>query len=57
MKLNLPFHLEGKSVLLAGAGWDVLGALPLALELERNGCRVVLANYSSLVSGFTAFMA
>jgi len=61
MELNLPFHLEleGKSVLLAGAGggWDVLVALPLAHELERNSCRVVLANYSSQVDGFNVRLA
>lgn len=59
LKLNLPFHLAGKTVLLAGAGggWDVLGAVPLAYELEGSGCRVVLANYSSLVAGFTARLA
>jgi len=53
MKLNLPFDLKDKTVLLAGAGggWDVFGALPLAHELRRT-CRVVLANYSSTLEGF-----
>jgi hypothetical protein len=58
MRLNLPFQLTDKTVLLAGAGggWDVFGAVPLAHELEKS-CRVVLANYSSATAGYAVRLA
>lgn len=53
MRLNLPFSLKGRRVLIAGigGGWDIYGALPL-VQAWRDECRLTLANLSSMTSGF-----
>ena len=53
MRLNLPFELDNRNVLIAGAGggWDIFGGLPLAYEWQKT-CRIVLANFSAVAEGF-----
>ena len=58
MKLNLPFHLANRNILLAGAGggWDIAGGLPLLHEWAKTN-KVVLANFSARVEGFDVRLA
>ncbi len=46
--MNLPLNLRGKTILIAGCGggYDVVCALPVALELAAQGNRVHLASAS-----------
>jgi hypothetical protein len=53
MKLNLPFDLTNRRILIAGAGggWDIFVGLPLAYEWQES-CKVVYANFSASQTGF-----
>ncbi len=45
----IPFPIDNKSTFLiagAGGGYDFLCGLPIILELESKGCKVIVANYS-----------